>query len=266
MGRRFVAGVLIASVTAASLVALGRLEAARAAEAQREGLERAFELVSNRIAQPNTYRLSDELACFLYGIGVNAVAVELCFDRSGRLLESSDRRQAQSRVFSLRFAPEEADIVVPTTRLERALRNVVARALGLIVGRARVLIRRCSIPVERLLALPRSVRNRAEVTKAESICAQAASELIHTKNEAERAGIRAILAGVTELVRLLDAQARATYALAVEGGREPSMRRYRAATPARLTRMNRLIARLERERMRSVRALTWPRRDSGIHP
>lgn len=265
MRRRFVAAVLLASAIAASLVALGRLEASRAADAQREGLERAFELVSNRLAQPNTYRLSNELACFIYGIGANAVAVELCFDPRGRLLEGSDRRDAVSRVFSLRFAPEEADIVVSATVLVRTLRAVVARALERIVGSVRTLVRRCRVPVLRLLAAPLSGLDRAKVRKVEAACALAAGELVYARNETATAGIRAIFAAAAELVQLVEAQARATHALAERGG-ESALRRYRAHSPARLAQMDRLVARMERERTQSVRALTWPRRETSVRP
>lgn len=85
-------------------------------------------LVGNLDAPPPSgYRLGAAFDCLLYRAGGDPLALELCFDsRSGRLIETIDRRGGRSRVATLRYERDAATTRVPPQQVRRLLRRLGA--------------------------------------------------------------------------------------------------------------------------------------------
>jgi hypothetical protein len=109
------------------LVPIGRWERARAARAEMTGMRRAQRLVGP-LDSPSLsgYRVLPGFDCLTYRRGKNPFAVELCFDRSGRLIETIDRRTETRRISSLREDPARATIRVDSGEIQRLLRKMEA--------------------------------------------------------------------------------------------------------------------------------------------
>jgi hypothetical protein len=96
------AGALVA--LAGALVVVGRWEGRR--EAQRE--IRGFHIVQRLVGPLDSpslsgYRVLPGFDCLTYRRGANALALELCVDGKGRVVEAIDRRSYTRRIWSLRF-------------------------------------------------------------------------------------------------------------------------------------------------------------------
>jgi hypothetical protein len=126
---RFAAVIAAVAAALAVLVALGRWEGDRHARAENRELAKMRALVG-ALDQPalDAYRLDVgfRFDCLLYRRGRNPYALELCFDRSGRLVEAIDRRGREPVIASLRDDPSAASIRVPRREVERLLRRVGA--------------------------------------------------------------------------------------------------------------------------------------------
>jgi hypothetical protein len=100
------------------LVLVGRWEGRRHEHAENVAMRRVFDLVGP-LANPSldAYRIDIDFKfdCLIYRRGGNRFALELCFDRSGRLAEAIDRRSGKPKIASLREHPEAS-----TTRVDRA--------------------------------------------------------------------------------------------------------------------------------------------------
>lgn len=117
--------VAVAVVAVAAAVPVGRLEGARFDDAQNDGIARVRRAVGP-LEQPalSHYRVQIprelpesqiwfemvELTCLIYRRGQNPLALELCFDSQGRLIEAVDRRGGRTRRWSLRSRPEAAKL------------------------------------------------------------------------------------------------------------------------------------------------------------
>jgi hypothetical protein len=66
--------------------------------------------------------------CLLYRRGANPAALELCFDRSGRVVEAIDRRTGKSRFASLREQPQASTIRFDRAEVVRLLKRLGAPA------------------------------------------------------------------------------------------------------------------------------------------
>jgi hypothetical protein len=69
-----------------------------------------------------------EFDCLLYRRGSDKFALELCFDRSGRLAEAIDRRSGKPKIASLREHPQASTIRVPRSEVVRLLKRLGAPA------------------------------------------------------------------------------------------------------------------------------------------
>jgi hypothetical protein len=111
------------------LVLVGRWEGRRHERAEVAGMRRVLALVGP-IDNPtlNAYRIDIdfEFDCLLYRRGANRFALELCFDRSGRLAEAIDRRRGTSRIWSLREHPQASTIRVDRSEVVRLLKRLGA--------------------------------------------------------------------------------------------------------------------------------------------
>jgi len=120
-------GAALAAVVV-GLVFLGRWEGRRHERAEIAGMRRVFELVGpldNRSLSAYRIDIDFEFDCLIYRRGPNRYALELCFDRSGRLAEAIDRRRSKEVIASLREDPGAS-----TIRVSRALVVKLLKRLG----------------------------------------------------------------------------------------------------------------------------------------
>jgi hypothetical protein len=116
-GRRLALGALAALVVAALLVAIGRWEQRRRSEEQIRGMASVVRLIGPLDSpQLSAFRYLKSFQCLLYLRGGNRVALELCADSHGRVIEAFDRRGDSPRIWSLRDDPTAS-----TLRIDRAL-------------------------------------------------------------------------------------------------------------------------------------------------
>jgi hypothetical protein len=115
-------------VVVLGLVFLGRWEGRHHERAEIAGMQRVLDLVGP-LDNPSlsAYRIDIdfEFDCLIYRRGSNRYALELCFDRSGRLVEAIDRRRSKEYIASLREHPEAS-----TIRVDRALVVRLLKRLG----------------------------------------------------------------------------------------------------------------------------------------
>ena len=114
-------------VVAVVLVAVGRWE--RRSEAQRE--VNGFHVVQRLIgplgsASLSGFRVFPSFDCLTYRRGSNALALELCVDHAGRVVEAIDRRTYDRRIWSLRFDPSASTDRVSRADVDRLLKKMGA--------------------------------------------------------------------------------------------------------------------------------------------
>lgn len=135
--RRATPAALILSVVALACIPLGRWQGQRAAAAERHKIERISAMVGPLGARtPTAYRLAT-YDCLLYSVGRDAYALELCFDRHGRLVEAINRAHVgqPAKVGTLRYDPAQASIIVAPERLLVLFHRAKAlRRLSLVDG------------------------------------------------------------------------------------------------------------------------------------
>ena len=119
MRRRLALGLAAALVVAALLVGLGRLERSRHADEQNDGIARVRATVGALGSSLSGFRFLARFQCLVYSRGENRFALELCVDRSGRVVEAIDRRGGDTEHWSLREDPELADVRVDRAEVER---------------------------------------------------------------------------------------------------------------------------------------------------
>jgi hypothetical protein len=115
---------IAAVATAGILVLVGRWEEDRAVAEQVSNL-RAMRMLAGQLGGPRLTSSRDEttLDCLLYSVGENPVAVQLCYDSAGRLVEAVDRRNREPVYWSIVHSPEEASVTVDSARIARILRK-----------------------------------------------------------------------------------------------------------------------------------------------
>jgi hypothetical protein len=118
----------VVAAAAVALVAIGRWEGRH--EARHE--VRGFEIVQHLIgpldsASLSGFRVLPGFDCLTYRRGTNPFALELCVDRSGRVVEAIDRRRYDRRIWSLRFDPSASSDRVDRAEVDRLLHTMGAR-------------------------------------------------------------------------------------------------------------------------------------------
>jgi hypothetical protein len=116
MNRRIVIAGAIVAVVAVALVLVGRWEGRRDVSSQRRGIEKMRRLVGPLDAPSLAgFRVLPQFDCLTYGRSGNPVALELCVDSEGRVVQAIDRRGVHRHFWSLTYQPSAA-----TTRVDRA--------------------------------------------------------------------------------------------------------------------------------------------------
>jgi hypothetical protein len=111
--RRLAVAAAAALVLLVAAVPVGRWEGARFDGEQNDGIAAVAAAVGPLDQEELThYRLQDDLTCLVYGRDGDELALELCFDGEGRVVEAVDRRGAEVERWSLRPHPGAAAIRV----------------------------------------------------------------------------------------------------------------------------------------------------------
>jgi hypothetical protein len=186
-GKPFALGaVVFATVALCALVLLGRSESQAQVHDELRGLARTRAAVG-RLDSPalSALRPSGDYRCLAYRRGMQTFALELCFDRRGRLLEASDRRGKAARVYTLRLDPDAATLILPLDRANATAEKVRRRVtVGIWAGPTQNL-RYCRVFANEARHAP-AARRRRKVERASSWCRGVA---LAVSNDARSAGV-----------------------------------------------------------------------------
>jgi hypothetical protein len=121
--------VAAAAIVCAALVALGRFERSDWVDGELDGMADALALVGP-LDSPSLsgYRVRADFDCLAYRRGANALALEVCVDGGGRVVETIDRRRPERRIHSLRADPAASDLHVDRGEVDRLLIRMGAEA------------------------------------------------------------------------------------------------------------------------------------------
>lgn len=116
-----------AVVVAVALVVVGRWEGRSEAKREMNG----FRIVQRLIGPLDSsslsgFRVFPAFDCLTYRRGTNVLALELCVDGQGRVVEAIDRRTFDRRIWSLRFDPTASTVTVSRPEVDRLLRKMGA--------------------------------------------------------------------------------------------------------------------------------------------
>jgi len=125
------AAVSVLLVVLPAAIGVGRWERSRFAEEENAGL-RAVRAAVGPLDQPalRHFRLQEDLTCLVYERDSDELALELCFDGNGRLVEAVDRRGSDAERWSLRPDPDAAAIRVDPDEVRRARERLYDDALA----------------------------------------------------------------------------------------------------------------------------------------
>jgi hypothetical protein len=119
------AGVAVALLV---LVPLGKLERSRWIDRENSGLGQIRADVGARFARPAGFRIAPLFACLLYGSEGQSRSRELCFDRSGAIVEAISRRPGRDlQVWTLRSEPSVARLHESPVAVARILDRMHAQ-------------------------------------------------------------------------------------------------------------------------------------------
>jgi hypothetical protein len=117
----------IAIVAAVALVAVGRFERLHQVRREADGF-RVVQRLIGPLDSPSLsgFRVLPGFDCLTYRRGANVFALELCVDRTGRVVEAIDRRSFDRRIWSLKFDPSASTVHVDRAEVDRLLRKMGA--------------------------------------------------------------------------------------------------------------------------------------------
>jgi hypothetical protein len=121
-------GIACAVVVALPLlVAVGRWEEHRAARKEMAGMRTVLTAIGGAIDSPRLsgYRYGPP-DCLAYHDKTMLLALQLCFDSQGRLIQSVDRRPEQPRYSSLEYEPSLSTIRFPPKEIQALLQTAQA--------------------------------------------------------------------------------------------------------------------------------------------
>ena len=122
MSRRVAVIVGVVALVAVLLVAIGRWERDRRAEEEVRGMERVLVAIGPLDnATLASFRYLSDFQCLGYRRGKNPVALEVCFDAHGRVVEAFDRRRGEAKIWSLREDPTSSTLRRDRDEVDRLL-------------------------------------------------------------------------------------------------------------------------------------------------
>jgi hypothetical protein len=122
---RLLSLALVAALVA--FVFVGRSEKRSWVDSQLRGMRRVVQLVGPLDQRSLIgYRALPAYDCLVYQRGQDRLALELCVDHAGRLVEAVDRRGGARRYYDLHSDPGAASIHVDRSEVDRLLRKMEA--------------------------------------------------------------------------------------------------------------------------------------------
>jgi hypothetical protein len=131
MSRRWLVWAVVAAVViAGALIAIGRWERDHQATDEMRGMRKVLAAIGP-LDNPtlSMYRVNVGFGfdCLLYKRGANKFALEVCFDKSGRVIETLDRRGAgDPKISSLREDPGASTLRIDRATADRLLHELDA--------------------------------------------------------------------------------------------------------------------------------------------
>jgi hypothetical protein len=127
--RRLALLALAAIAALVALVLVGRWEGRSHAQDEVRAMRRTFDAVGplgNRTLGAYRIDIDSRFDCLIYKRGSDRLALELCFDGKGRLVEAIDRRSGTAKIASLREDPGASTIRVDRAEIVRLLKRLGA--------------------------------------------------------------------------------------------------------------------------------------------
>lgn len=125
MTRRRSVAVAAGVLALVALVPVGIWERAHRADEEVAGMRGVLETVGPLDNSSLTaFRYFNSFQCLVYRRPGLRLALELCFDGDGRLIEAIDRRSGESRIWSLRDDPKRSTIRVDRVEVDRLLERM----------------------------------------------------------------------------------------------------------------------------------------------
>jgi pentatricopeptide repeat protein len=115
-------------VLAVALVLVGRWEEARSARDEMHEMRIVLNAVGDLARRrPTGYRIGPP-DCLSYATPKNLYGLQICFDRTGRVVETVDRRPTQPKYASLAYDPALSTLRVPLALVDKlfALKRIPA--------------------------------------------------------------------------------------------------------------------------------------------
>lgn len=125
MRRRWVLAAAAVALALLALIPIGLWERGHRADRQVDGMERVLEAVGP-LDNPSltAFRYFNTFQCLVYRRAGLRLALELCFDGDGRLIEAIDRRSGEPAIWSLRDDPTRSTIRVNRVEVDRLLERM----------------------------------------------------------------------------------------------------------------------------------------------
>jgi hypothetical protein len=121
------AAAALALVALVVLAFAGQWEKRRWVDEQLRGMARIERLVGPLDQRSLIgFRVLPQFDCLVYRRGPDLLALELCVDRNGRLVEAIDRRGGARRYYDLHADPGAASIRLDRAEVDRLLRKMGA--------------------------------------------------------------------------------------------------------------------------------------------
>lgn len=126
--RGVAAGVLAALLVLVGLAFVGRWERGRRADEQVRGMAKVLVAVGPLDGPTlSAFRYFQDFQCLAYRRDRNLLALELCVDAEGRVVEAIDRRSGESKIWSLRDDPTRSTVRVDRQQVDRLLDRMTVR-------------------------------------------------------------------------------------------------------------------------------------------
>jgi hypothetical protein len=126
---RAVAVVLAASLVVVGLAFAGNWERDRRADEEVRGMAQVLALVGPLDGPTlNAFRYFQDFQCLAYRRDRNRLALELCVDAEGRVVEAIDRRSGEPKIWSLRDDPTRSNVLVDRGEVDRLLDRMTVYA------------------------------------------------------------------------------------------------------------------------------------------
>lgn len=120
--RRVGAILSLAVLVVVAFVLVGSWERDHRAEAEVRGMREVLEAVGPLDAPTlSGFRYFQNFQCLAYRRGRNRLALEICVDGAGRVVEAYDRRSGGRRIWSLRDDPTRSTLRVDRQEVDRLL-------------------------------------------------------------------------------------------------------------------------------------------------